>query len=213
MPNDPHLPARLLSGRPEMSAPEKEAVLGAVLARVADRPGSRPSPMRWALVATSAAAMLVLVAGTLTLGWFGDRPATDGLTARGGPGPGPFGLQVGCPGPGACRPGSKLIFQLDPPADRPWFTAFGRRPDGVVVWYFPATADAHSTDARLGDGHGVLPTGVRLAGDHPPGQVQVRAQFCVRPVGRAQIQAVYEGTTDPERIGCTLVEHSFAVTR
>ena len=211
MPPDPHLPARLLSGRPEMAAPEKDAVLVAVLARVAEPPRPRLGSLRWALVAAGAAAALLLIAGPLALGWFRDRPASDALVARGG-GPDPFDVQATCPGSAGCRAGAKLIFRVRAPAGRPWFSAFGQRPDGVVAWYFPATEDLRSVDTRQARQDGVLPAGVLLATDHPPGQVALRGQFCAQPLGRAQIRAVYERNVDPESIGCTLVENAFQVS-
>lgn len=211
MKTDPYLPARLLSGRPEMSAPEKEAVLGAVLRRVSDVPATRPAGLAWAWLAAGTAAVLLLIGLPLGMGWLDDQQSADSLTARGN-GAKPFGVEATCPGDGACRPGSKLIFRVQPPAGRTWFSAFGLRPDGVVVWYFPAEASGQSVQASQEGAGGVLPAGIRLAADHPAGEVALRAQFCSQPLQRPQIRAVYERNADPERFGCTLVEDSFRVS-
>ena len=194
-----------------MSTPEKEAVLDTVLESVAKENTSSPVTWSWPLLAFGATAMAVLIALPLGLGWFAGSPEEDGLTARGG-GPGPFGVQVACPGTDSCRPGSKLVFRVQAPAGRPWFSALGQRPDGVVTWYFPATAAGRSVDTRAGNTQGVLQHGVLLADDHPPGEVRLMGQFCSQAVQRPQIRAVYERNTDPEHIGCTLVEQIYLVS-
>ena len=211
MNTDPDVAARLLSGRTEMSAPEKDAILEAVLEQVTgERPVAVRSPV-WALAAAGAFVLILAIGLPLGLGWFDPdpRPGTD-LVAR-GVGQKPFGFKAICDAAGGCKPGATLIFRVQAPAKRPWFSAFGRRPDGVVAWYFPPTPQQRSTDTRTAVAGGVLPTGVVLAADHPAGPVTIHGQLCSQPLGRPQIRAVYEGNVDPEQLGCTLVEHTFQV--
>ena len=175
--------ARLLSGRPGLSRPEKEEILDAVLAEVA--PQEEVAERRgWfgvvgALVAAAAALVLVLVPGP--------APEEETLTARGA-GDKPV-LTVVCAATseaGRCNRGGELLFEL---ADaRRWRHAavFAFREDDTVIWYDDDAALEHDGATVL------LPLRAKLGADHPPGRYDVAAVLSTRPLDRATIRRIYE---------------------
>ena len=83
-----------------------------------------------------------------------------------------------------------MLFELGQPTDKPFFSSFAERSDGVVVWYFPA-ADGGSVDARsLVDG--VATTGFVLGAEHSVGRYRVFGVFSARPLSRAELQRLDE---------------------
>src|SRR5512144_887074 len=116
---------RLLAGRDQLSRIEKDAILDHVAG------GATPRRARWwfaAVPALAAAIVLVVVAP-----WRSQAPSDD-VAARGGSRP-IAALRVACPT--ACRPGSKLLFDVHGTTSYRYFAAFAKRGDGTVLWYFP----------------------------------------------------------------------------
>ena len=85
-----------------------------------------------------------------------------------------------------CRIDGTLTFEIAPPADRPYFAAFGRRADGRIVWYEPAA----NTSSRAGaPGAITWPRSFTLGAEHTSGPHTVFGVFSDRPLTRAAIAA------------------------
>jgi hypothetical protein len=166
-------PSRLLAGRRGLSRPEKDAILGAVLARVDRRP-LRRGLVIGALTAAAAAAMIALLV----------RPR-DELTVKGGElAP---GFEVTCL-PAPCTVGSKLVFDITSTGDATYFAAWGHMERGsafsgssTFIWYFPASR-------RIPDGGGVLDTGIVVGPEHEPGTYTIEGVFSTEPLDRDAIR-------------------------
>jgi hypothetical protein len=170
-------PSRLLAGRRGLSRPEKEAILGGVLARVTPRP-------RWrGRLAVSAIAMAAAAAGAIALLPGSPR---DELVARGGELP--AGFEVTCV-PAPCTAGSKLVFDITSTGDAGYFAAFARSADRWI-WYFPSAPDGRSR--RLPRRGGLLDTGIVLGPEHAPGSYTIQGVFSPAPLDRAAIRAIVE---------------------
>jgi hypothetical protein len=169
--------SRLLAGRRGLSRPEKEAILGRVLAQVAPR---RRWPGRLAIGALALAG----AAGVVTLMPGAPR---DELTARGAKLP--PGFDVTCV-PAPCAAGSKLVFDITSTGGAAYFAAFARSADRVI-WYFPSTAGGRSRP--LPQGGGVLDTGITLGAEHAPGTYMIEGVFSPAPLDRAAIRAAVDG--------------------
>ncbi len=173
-------PSRLLSGRPALSRPEKEAILESVLAQVAPRARWRRGLVVGTLAVAAAAGAFVLV----------PRGPHDELTARGGELP--PGFEVSCV-PAPCTTGSKLVFDVAPggaASERAvYFAAVGQRGD-TRIWYFPGTADGHSVAVPRGGG--VLDTGIVLGSEHAPGSYAIEGVFSAAPLDRAAVRAILD---------------------
>jgi len=210
MKSDRYMSARLLSGRASMSAPEKEAVLAGVLERgFGDEAVPRAAGRR--LVWAAGAVAVLLAVPLLIVALAGGESSQEQEFATRGAGSAPFGFEAGCAGSGGCGAGEKLLFRVRPPEGKPFFSAFGVRPDGVVVWYFPSSEEGTSRDVR-GEAGGVLGTGIRLDADHPPGNLLIHGQFCSSPEGREGIRAVYQDQEQPEApASCVLLERNIQV--
>lgn len=210
MKSDRYMPARLLSGRSSMSAPEKEAVLAGVLERGAGGeavPRAAGGRLAWA----AGAVAILLVVPLLIVALAGGESSQEQEFATRGAGGAPFGFEAGCAGSGGCRAGDKLLFRVRPPEGKPYFSAFGVRPDGVVVWYFPAREEETSRDVR-GAAGGVLGSGIRLDADHPPGTLVIHGQFCSQATSRERIRTVYQEKEPPEApASCVLLERIIQV--
>ena len=86
----------------------------------------------------------------------------------------------------SCRAGGQLGFEVMAPAKRPYFAAFGRRPDGRIVWYEPSDAGA----MRAADqGARMWPSTFELGAEHIPGEHIVFGIFSSRPFTRGDIAA------------------------
>jgi hypothetical protein len=164
--------ARLLSGRDSPSALDKEAVFERVMA---ETPARRRR--RWAAFAVPLAAAAAVVLAVL---------AVPREAAFGPKGAGLANLELSCvrgEAPAPCAPGATLVFDVTPPAERPYFAAFARRPDGAIVWYRPAPGE------RTARASGVLEAGVHLGPEHPPGRYAVFGVFTAEPMARAELRA------------------------
>ena len=174
MNSDDRLVSRLLAGRDALSRVEKDELLEGIVAE-------RPRRARWvwlALPALAAAALVLLLV----------RPAhhDDELAARGGSGA--FAaLHVTCSP--ACEPGGKLVFDLHGTTGYRYFAAFGKRADGTVLWYFPATDDATSLDVPA---NGVVDRTIVLGPEHPAGTYEIYGVFSNAPLGRTAIRTGFD---------------------
>jgi len=183
--------ARLLSGRAGLCFDEKEEILRNVLRRTG-RERHAPGRRMWMVgLAGAAAAVVLLVAAGLV--WVLPKTDPDELSARGISGS-PYGFELACTVGGsaeACRPGGKLIFRLEVPPGRPYFSSFSIRPDGTVVWYFPGSGAASSIDTAGRLSTGVLDLGIELDEEQPPGDYRVFGLFSKMPLLRDQIRSVF----------------------
>ena len=168
--------SRLLAGRRGLSRPEKEAILGRVLAQVAPRPRWRSRFAIGALALSAAAGAVILL------------PAAprDELTARGGALP--PGFEVTCV-PAPCAAGSKLVFDITSTGGGAYFAAFARGADRVI-WYFPNSPGGRSRPLPA-DG-GVLDTGITLGSEHAPGTYTIHGVFSPAPLDRAAVRALVD---------------------
>ena len=171
--------SRLLSGRNRLSRLEKEQILDNVLGEVAPA----PKRMRWWLAAMPAVAAAVVVLLVLAP-WRAQQQGSD-FTARGG------GQRLGAFKPTCahgCRPGDKLLFDLDGTAGYRYFAAFSQRSDGTVLWYFPSNDEATSLDLSRQLGSGVLDQGIVIGNEHAAGTYRVFGVFSNEPLTRAQLR-------------------------
>lgn len=177
---------RLLAGNDRLTRFEKERIFQGVWAQIAaeSRPARRPWFLALATVSVAAAALLTL-------------PMFRGseFSARGGVDEGHANhFQVYCIREGqrgACRQGSKLLFELHPSADRGFFAAFSRRSDGTVIWYFPVQETGTSLHARQA---GAVTTGFVLGTEHSPGTYRVYGLFSEQPLSRDDVRAQAESS-------------------
>ncbi len=135
---------RLLSGRDDLAAPDKEDVLEAVLARHAPRPRFASAWFRFGVpLATVAAAVVMVLAGP----WLRARD-TD-FQARGAAAAS-FTMRCVEGGVAApCRVGQPVLFKLEGAGGRA-FTAFVTSPSGQTLWLF------HNVDGQALPPSGVL---------------------------------------------------------
>lgn len=170
-------PSRLLAGRRDLSRPEKDAILDAVL----DEVEPRRSSWRWpalGVVMTAAAALLIAL-------W--PHPGRiDEITARGGDLPAGFALSCV---PAPCAAGTKLVFDITSTGGATYFSAFARN-DQTWIWYFPHGPAGHSVPVPAGGG--VLDFGISLGPEHAPGSYTVVGVFSDRPLDRAAVRAWVE---------------------
>jgi len=169
--------SRLLAGRRGLSRPEKEMILGRVLARVAPR-------SRWrSRIAIGALALSAAAAGAAIL-----LPVTprDELTARGGDLP--PGFEVTCV-PEPCAVGSKLVFDITSTGGAAYFAAFASGGDRVI-WYFPNSPEGRSRPVP--EGGGIMNTGITLGSEHAPGTYMIKGVFSSAALDRASVRALVD---------------------
>lgn len=180
---DRHLAAQLLSHKRELSVIEKEEILEEVLDRVAAR--KRPA-WTWLAVATCAAA--AGIAGLVVA--VSQRTLDSGFAVRGGPAS--VDVELACQDRAACRQGDLLLFRIHGTSPSSYFSAFARREDGTVIWYFPG-AGAKASIALGESSQGVLGRGVRLGPEHVPGRYEVIGLVSPQPLSKEQVRALVEG--------------------
>lgn len=202
------LAARLLSGQDRLSALEKEQMLSSVLQSVGVTSQKQklnwlPQQLAWVLAACG----VLLLVPTAYWAWpAGEVPAvaTSGEHAEElgelrskGVAQSSVNFSVSCTGRGAdapCQPGDKLVFAVQPGDTHGYFSAFAVRPDGAVVWYFPAREDSRSVEVT-GDTDGVLNQGVMIGSEHQNGQHEIVGVFSTQPLSREQVR---RGVVDPQ---------------
>lgn len=212
---DPFLLDRLLSGQDRLAPAERDQVFDQAVARAQGRASVRQGAL-WLQrlgLATGAAAL-----GTLAF-WLAvnapnpaDTDANSGFAHRGADSAAAR-LSMSCPdapGPGQCRVGDKLLFEVAAPSDRPFFAAYARRGDGAVIWYFPARENEQSIEVADHHVAGVLERGILLGAEHSVGQYQVTAIFSSQPMTQPLIKrAVASGELEPSAY--TVLQRSFSV--
>lgn len=183
-----------LLARGHLGGPQYDAVLDRVLARTETREPRRAAGrwLRWALVPgvaiASGFAAWLLVA----------RPATVPFTAKGTTTTTANGaLQIGCVPSGnhVCRAGSTLMFTVNSALASGFLGAYGERVGDSSqgrIWYFPSASGTTPTVPR-GAGTVVLPDGIRIGPEHPPGRYRVTVWIAARPLGRAEVDGAGRG--------------------
>lgn len=180
-----HQNARLLSRRNRMTRGEKDAIFARVLAETAPRRRVRWPSLAFALVAATAAFVLV---PRVLMPERHREPAE--LTARGAASAS-FGLVcAGQPG-AACTQGHTLMFDLQGAPHR-YFAAFARRDDGGVIWYFPDADTGRSLDLTGRLTHGLLDQGISLDAAHAAGHYRVYGIYSAAPLSRDEIKARFQ---------------------
>jgi hypothetical protein len=190
--SDRRLAARLLSKRPGLFVEEKEEVLERVLHAIARDPGKRERGMRTGRLGWAVAAFVLLLLAVPLTWWWSRGPEPEEFLSRGAPGS-PFGFSLACAGKvGACSRGAKLLFRLQVPEGRPYFSAFARGPEAAVVWYFPGSGGEKSIDTSGCLRDGFLDVGIELGEEHPPGDYLVLGMFSSVSLEKQRIRAVFE---------------------
>ena len=190
------LAARLLSGQDRLSVLEKEQMLGSVLLGVGVTPQKQKinwfqQQLTWVLAACG---VLLLVPMAYWAWPAGEAP---GELRSKGVAQSSVNFSVSCTGRGQdapCQPGDKLVFAVQPGDTHGYFSAFAVRPDGAVVWYFPAREDSRSVEVT-GDTDGVLNQGVMIGSEHQNGQHEIVGVFSTQPLSREQVR---RGVVDPQ---------------
>lgn len=185
---------RLLSGRDEPSVLEKEDLFERIMAKVAP---PRRVRLRWPWVGPSLAAAGAIAALALVLGVQSDRrgesSGSDEFVARGMSGQGMSdhgGFELECVAdgqPSSCRIGAKLTFWVSVTPEAAHFAAFGRRPDGAIVWYVPGPG---GQSVRIAQSTSPVPldTAVMLDEIHGAGKIAVFGVFSAKPLTRSEIK-------------------------
>ena len=139
-----------LLGRGQLSRPEKERRLEALLDGARKPRRSFRLALAWAVPVAAALALVPLVYS----------PRADRFRAKGG-GPGP-GVEASCAG--GCTPGATLIYRVDGLGEPAYLSAYGVAASGERIWHFPSESGELP---RLvpGSEHGgpvMVPRGIRL---------------------------------------------------
>jgi len=184
-----HLATRLLSRRNRLTRGEKDEIFARVLAETAPRRRVRWPSLAFALVAATAA--FVVVPRLLGAPGPGERRAeAPGFTAR-GDGATAFGLVCSGQASATCPLGQTLMFDLQGAPHR-YFAAFARRDDGAVIWYFPDAATGRSLDLSERLSHGLLDQGIELDAAHGAGHYRVYAIYSAAPLSRDDIKSRFQ---------------------
>lgn len=186
MPSDPDLDdrqlERLLSGRDAPSVSEREELFERIYAQTEAGRRRWLAPALGAALASAAAVVLMFMQLR--------SPADAEFRARGsGLAMGPE-LTLACTEGVTCRPGDKLSLAVHAHAhatESTYFSAFARRFDGVVIWYFPEPMGA-SQALPSGGARAVLDRAVLLGPEHLPGRYEVFGVFTRRPFTRAELK-------------------------
>jgi hypothetical protein len=172
-----------------------------IFEKVVARTGSAGNPpgrrwFRWFLasgaVLAPAVAAWIVIAG----------PRAGHPTPKGEPGIA-AALQIGCGPSGAavCHVGDTLMFSVNAAVVSGYLGAYAERIGDSTrgrVWYYP-TSTGHSPAVAPGEGTAVLPDGVRIGAEHPPGRYRVRLWLAERPLARNEIDAADSGRLRADR--------------
>jgi hypothetical protein len=165
--------------------------------------GARFGWARWggAAVGLAAAAALALFIGSRRE----DEPefAPRGV-GRAGPA---FYVECLAPAGGSvCVTGGKLTFRVTPSPERPFFAAFARRQDGVILWYLP---EANAASARVSNPQ--LAVGFALDAQQPPGDYELFGVFSAEPLRREDVARRLADDLDPKDGSLSVVRQRFHV--
>jgi hypothetical protein len=171
--------------RGALGGPHYDEILERVLERTETPEGRRAGRRRvWLLV--PAGALASAVAAWLLLA----RPAGQPFTAKGSGESHAIGM--GCvSADGTCRPGAKVVFTVNTAVASGYVGAYAERADGKAgqrIWYFPTTSGA-SPHVAPGTGTEVVPEGIEIGAEQPPGRYRVTAWLSARPLTRSEVEA------------------------
>jgi hypothetical protein len=175
-----------LLARGSLGGPKYDEILQRVLDRTAtDVHPRRKRWLTWTLVpggalAAVCAAWLVCVA-----------PAHRGFVAKGAGETATGALDVGCGPSGGrvCRTGSTLMVTVNTALASGYLGAYAERsgdPSHARIWYFP-TASGSTPVVPPGDRTVVVPEGIQIGPEHPPGNYRVTVWVSSRPLGRSEV--------------------------
>ncbi len=186
---------RLLA-RGELSRPEKERILGAVLQRTradataADRGASWL--WRWRLAFAAATVALLAVPGVVL--WSRAQQAQRGTFATRGGGSTPV-VEVSCRH--LCARGDTLVFRVHDLKETAFLAAFALDESGARIWYFP-TDDGEVVRLEPSKRPQTLKRGVRIGSEHPPGVYRIHLVLSRRPLDRKAIRVLRNDQPEPD---------------
>jgi hypothetical protein len=185
--NDEERAARLLRGKNAPSALERERIVDQILDEVdgGRKRGRWLRPVSLVLAAGAAVAALVVVT----------RPPGE-LTPRAG-GNGAVIETICVPGP-ECRRGGQLLLRVSNVAsDAGYLAAFSKRPDGLVIWYFPQSEESASAPFSANQW---LDEGIILDEAHRPGEYTIHALVSEEALTRSTVREIVEAGGDAEHL-------------
>lgn len=176
--------ARLLAGRNEPSVLEKEELFAGI-AKTLD-----PVRTRRRTLALSIGALASLLGAAAAFMLYFRVPRTaDEFTSRGSSAALPM-VRLACISEAKeipCALEGTLTFEVAQlPTGARFFAAFSRRPDGVILWYYP-TPDGRSE--AIDATRPLLPQAVRLGPPHIAGDYDVFTVFSPNAMTRAELKA------------------------
>jgi len=170
----------LLLSQGNLSGQQREEVLARVLDEVAA--ASRPARrwrLWWAVAPVAAAAVVLLI-------WVRPASRDDQLRSRGNA-PLPM-VRVECEPGGltACRQGGTLLFAVEGAPASARLAAFAEPVSGGErIWYFSGDGESPPIGDRTPDS--ILRRGIRLGGEHRPGEYRLTVLITAAPVPRAAL--------------------------
>ncbi len=211
--DDRYWEARLLSGRKNLTVLEKEQILENVLEKSTHSQNSRGRDWSFASRALAAVGVFVLLAIPMTIFLVGG-PKENEFTARGAFESVPL-FQLHCVTPngkGTCNKGSKLVFRLDPPADKTHFAAFAKRAsDGLIIWYFPVEEKGDSILIIKGGPNRILKQGILLDSNHRRDEYELNGLFAPKRLTRTKMRESEDKPYEEERGSYAIVHRKMIV--
>ncbi len=181
---------RLLA-RGRLGGPARDRILEQALARArASRPRRR-ARLLWLAPVLAAAAAIVL--------WV--RVPKDGFRARGGDGR-PL-VEATCKGGerARCPRGGTLVFRVDGAAGGGFLSAYATPvAGGEKIWYFPP-AGGESPRLAAAAGPQLVPFGVELGAEQPPGEYELH--FLITPSAPTRAEAAAAPALATQRLTVT----------
>ncbi len=182
--NPKHLIPRLLSGKNQLSRSEKDEIFEKVMGKVAP-----PARSNWrlapAFLLASVAALLLI---PLAINNGDEDSVQREFTARGGSSASSAFSMTCANSSESCQTSDKLVFDLSASTGYQYFSAFAKRADGAVIWYFPELPNGLSLDLHQQLQDGVLDRGVVIGSNHRTGKYQVYGIFSDEPLTRNEIK-------------------------
>ncbi len=191
---------RLLAGRPEPSAPEREALFDSIVAQV-DAEAARERRLSW-LQRFWGVGTLVAACGVVLFAVFRFLPSSGGVAgdefqSRGDDGStleGPT-LRVEClPAGAGCSVGGKLAVEVGSHAGATYFGGALKKAEGSLFWYLPGPdAKTVAVDQKMM----VLDDAVQLTPEMGPGSYEFYGFFSATPLSRDELKEKLGGELAP----------------